>query len=323
MVKLATWAGKSNFSYSGSVKEGTVIIYGANNRIRINAADYRKLLLHFKGRTLEIGTSRDRPPRGSMGEWLQNNITKTAIASYIGPILIHEGYAEKANDILINIKMYTCKELVKDHKNVGRINLNRFYYLHPDGRDLILSWYRRAKTMCDNSENHFEAFIYAWIAFNGWAACVTGIDADRKWLDALMLDKKLSEKYNSLVERSNKEHHEALITFSSLWPIFKAQEIRRRGVRSAENDRVKLIKHYFSEGIKKYEPQCYKWHLDNNLKIPLDWPHTLATLYRVRCNLFHGEKARDSENDHLIVSAAFKVLISIETEIFIENLVSE
>ena len=32
---------------------------------------------------------------GSVGEWLQNNVTKTAIASYVGAILIHEGYAVK------------------------------------------------------------------------------------------------------------------------------------------------------------------------------------------------------------------------------------
>jgi hypothetical protein len=41
---------------------------------------------------------------------------------------------------------------------------------------------------------------------------------------------------------------------------------------------------------------------------PLDWGHTLAALYRVRCNLFHGEKARNSENDRLVVSAAYDTL---------------
>jgi len=40
-------------------------------------------------------TSRTDPPRGSLGEWLMSNITKTAIASYVGAILTHEGYAEK------------------------------------------------------------------------------------------------------------------------------------------------------------------------------------------------------------------------------------
>ena len=43
--------------------------------------------------------------------------------------------------------------------------------------------------------------------------------------------------------------------------------------------------------------------------MPLDWPHTLEALYRVRCNLFHGEKGLDSEMDALIVSSAFRVLV--------------
>ena len=43
-----------------------------------------------------IGTSRTDPPRNSVGEWLQLNVTRTALASYVGPILITEGYAEKA-----------------------------------------------------------------------------------------------------------------------------------------------------------------------------------------------------------------------------------
>jgi hypothetical protein len=45
---------------------------------------------------VDIGTSRTDPPRGSVGEWLQLNVSKRAIASYVGPILIAEGYAEKA-----------------------------------------------------------------------------------------------------------------------------------------------------------------------------------------------------------------------------------
>ena len=43
--------------------------------------------------------------------------------------------------------------------------------------------------------------------------------------------------------------------------------------------------------------------------MPLDWPHTLAALYRVRCNLFHGEKGRHSEMDQRIVASGFRTLI--------------
>jgi hypothetical protein len=93
---LPTWAGKSRFDYSGSVPEGTEILYGKKPyRQRVTAAQYCELLAQFKGATVGIGTSRTNPTPGSVGEWLQANVTKTALASYVGPILLEEGYAER------------------------------------------------------------------------------------------------------------------------------------------------------------------------------------------------------------------------------------
>jgi len=96
---LQTWAGRSSFVYDGSVSQGTEIRYGKDHRWRLNISreQYEALLKYFKNRTVNIGTSRTDPPLGSVGEWLQNNVTLTATASYIGPILIHEGYAERVS----------------------------------------------------------------------------------------------------------------------------------------------------------------------------------------------------------------------------------
>ena len=92
---MKTWAGiGADFSYTGSVAQGTEITYGINkNKIKVTAAQYSDLITHFKSKTVEIGTSHDSPPRGSVGEWLQNNVSKTQISSYVGPILIKERYA--------------------------------------------------------------------------------------------------------------------------------------------------------------------------------------------------------------------------------------
>jgi len=78
------------------VREKTRLAFGRGGSARISADQYAALLRHFRGKTVNIGTSRDRPPVGSVGEWLQGNVTKIAIASYIGPILGEEGYAERA-----------------------------------------------------------------------------------------------------------------------------------------------------------------------------------------------------------------------------------
>ena len=100
---METWAGRSEFKYTGSVERGTEIIYGQGNRITVSAETYGLLRQNFLNQTVQIGTSRDNPPRGSLGSWLQQNVTLTAIASYVGPILIEEGFANKVSDHEIRV----------------------------------------------------------------------------------------------------------------------------------------------------------------------------------------------------------------------------
>jgi hypothetical protein len=98
MPTLQTWAGRSIFNYHGSVQNGTTIIYGLGHRIHVTSQQYNALLYHFQGQTVSAGTSRTNPPPSSVGEWLQINVTPTAISSYICPILINEGYAERVEN---------------------------------------------------------------------------------------------------------------------------------------------------------------------------------------------------------------------------------
>jgi len=95
--ELATWAGGSCFEYDGCVKVGTAIHFGKCGKWkqRVTAEQYARLLGHFRGRTVDIGTSRDNRPEGSVGEWLQKYVCETAIASYVGAILVEEGYARR------------------------------------------------------------------------------------------------------------------------------------------------------------------------------------------------------------------------------------
>ena len=93
--ELITWGERSSFEYDGSVDVGTAIRFGTNGRQFVTREQYVALLAHFKGRTVDIGTSRDNPPEDSVGAWLQEHATKTAIASYVGAILVAEGYAER------------------------------------------------------------------------------------------------------------------------------------------------------------------------------------------------------------------------------------
>lgn len=102
-MPIATWGGKSTFEYNGCVETGTEIFFGTNQRATITAQQWQLLRSHFLGRVVEIGTSRDNPPRGSIGEWSLQNISAQALMSYVGVILVRECYAVRENDTQIRV----------------------------------------------------------------------------------------------------------------------------------------------------------------------------------------------------------------------------
>ncbi len=91
---LQTWAGNSEFKYFGSVDAGTVIPTYGYQRVIISASQYESLLDRFRGCIVDLVSF--KPSRGSIGEWLMSNVTKTKIAPQVGAILIAEGYAAKS-----------------------------------------------------------------------------------------------------------------------------------------------------------------------------------------------------------------------------------
>lgn len=205
----------------------------------------------------------------------------------------------------------SCK-LAKNAGLAKKADLSRYQDLHPHGRRLISSWFERAWSKIDcQPQDSFEPFIYAWIAVNGWAACISGLDKDRDWLDALMLNHNICKEFTRTIEDNKSKLSIQARKFSGLWPIFKVQSLRKAKLqyRGLGTDRRKIVKGYLNAGINDFEPKCWKRHTEAGEDVPIDWPHTLAALYRVRCNLFHGEKAVHSEMDGNIVFAAFQVLV--------------
>ncbi len=88
---INTWDNRSFFDYNGSVKQGTMICYGTGRRTFVSASIYEEMLKHFGGKTVDCGTSRSYPQVGSLGEWIQENLVKRTLASYVGAILVREG----------------------------------------------------------------------------------------------------------------------------------------------------------------------------------------------------------------------------------------
>ncbi len=195
------------------------------------------------------------------------------------------------------------------------VDFGRYGGLHPDGRALIRGWLARAREGAAASTDAFEPFVYLWIAFNGWAACVTGKDGDREWQRALIADPSLNGAFERAVADEATLAGAAARRFAQLWPIFKVAELRQRRIDywSFEHDhqlRAEMTRKYIDAGALQFEPRCFLEHEH----VPLDWAHTLVALYRVRCNLFHGEKSRSSENDRRVVEAAFTTLLAFVEE---------
>lgn len=188
------------------------------------------------------------------------------------------------------------------------LQLQKHRQLHADGQRLIFSWFEHAWARRDAEEATFESFVFAWISVNAWASCVTEEDQDWKYMRGLTGDRGLHDQFESLVETDPafRRHSES---FTSLLPIFKAQQLRRRHIRPPDGaTRGEMVQHYFSEGANSFEPECAQWHLAKGEPVPNDWAHTISAIYRVRCNLFHGEKAAHSEMDRTIVRSAFLTL---------------
>lgn len=206
-----------------------------------------------------------------------------------------------------------CQELLNSQYSRVSVRFERYRMLPPEGRELISDWFVRSWEMRESQGKAcFEAFFFAWIAVNGWATCVTEWDEnDSGYLDALKRNAKLCQDFTKFAADRESPFVDAIKQFAAFWPIFKDQSLRRSGIsrRPGEN-REEMVSRYLEQSDVRFAPQCAKRHRGAGEEIPIDWPHTLAALYQVRCNFFHGEKALSSEMDQQIVSCAYKTLLS-------------
>src|SRR6266851_1631524 len=156
-----------------------------------------------------------------------------------------------------------------------------FVELHSDGQNLIRGWLDRASALT-SEDQVFERFIFAWVAFNAWAECVVpDSKSDHDYLRSLAETPEVAKAFESRVDSR------LLKTFAAAWPIFRAQEVVRRSLVSTSKSREERREVLLAKKVE-HEPSCWSTHSG---KPPSDWRHTLYALYRVRCNLFHGQKS--------------------------------
>jgi hypothetical protein len=191
-----------------------------------------------------------------------------------------------------------------------RLDRSRFRGLHTDGQELIRGWIDKAVKA--QSHNKFEAFIYAWIGLNGWASCCCRFEVDRVLVNLMILDDGLTENFNRLTVDG--PDRQAAEEFAHLWPIFKVADLRdlpnvTRRNRPQRTGRAAVVQYYQEHWpTADRAPNC---HLEHAAGLKPDWAHTLEALYRVRNNLFHGQKSGAGREDKEIVDAAADILIPV------------
>jgi hypothetical protein len=93
MKELQTIPRKRIFRYEGSFATGITLYFGTGRKEIIEQRECQLLIKKFRTQKVAVGRSFNNPPPDSLGEWLLENVTKRAIASYVAPILVEEGYA--------------------------------------------------------------------------------------------------------------------------------------------------------------------------------------------------------------------------------------
>jgi hypothetical protein len=200
-----------------------------------------------------------------------------------------------------------CPELVKH----AYVDLERYRLLSQDRQALILSWFEQARKMKDHQGTAgFEAFFCTWLAFNGWAACVTDENQDAEYIDALKRDIQLCKDFTAFIRNKTSPLAIASEEFANFWPIFDVRDLRKQNLHTPRANREETVNYYLEHGARSFAPKCGKRHRNAGQPLPIDWPHTLSALYQVRCNFFHGGKMLNSEEDQRIIVAANKTLLS-------------
>lgn len=212
--------------------------------------------------------------------------------------------------------VYNCSELSRNGRNIKQTNFGNYTWLHPEGKNLIRGWFERARAVSNRAER-FEPFIYAWFAFNSWASCVVNTDIDAEFIEALSADARMHRDFATLIDDPKSPLSIHARVFAEMLPIFDVKKMRQKGIQPRYDNRgsrADRIAYYLSRGAEAFEPKCWQRHVNSGEVLALDWAHILKAIYKVRCNLFHGQKSAHSEMDNQIVSAAFFTLVSFIDE---------
>lgn len=178
------------------------------------------------------------------------------------------------------------------------VSFSNFHRLDPAARDVAVELLANA----DGQPPSFIAFMYRWMAFNGWMSAVTLEDTDATMISAYAAAQRLIDAYDQLVA-DDSEFRQMVDDFTALWPVLNVRSVRSKLGYDAfrVNDRAALLALCAAANVKQQPLNRVSGNLPS-------WEQLLRTIYQVRCNLFHGEKSPQSFRDSDLVFASDRIL---------------
>lgn len=140
-------------------------------------------------------------------------------------------------------------------------------------RDLVVCWHERAQ----REDDYVSKFVFLWFCFNAWLAYESDQDSDRRMIDWL-----------------------------------KAPHARKSQLRIAFNQASRSKQFtYCSELLFELSPIADGAGRRPNVHIESaeGFEGIVEGVYRVRCNLFHGNKDPNSSRDEDLVRACGQILV--------------
>lgn len=140
------------------------------------------------------------------------------------------------------------------------------------------------------------------MGFNGWMEAVTGATTDKAMIDALADNRRATDAYCRLLA-DDAEFQEAVSDFAVLFPVLDLRDVRKKLGRDvfARWHGDELLDRCDRRGVNR-APEGW---VDGDVPT---WPQMLRTIYKIRCNLFHGGKSPDNQRDRDLVRHAHTVL---------------
>jgi len=173
---------------------------------------------------------------------------------------------------------------------------------------IIKSWYKLAQKPVKSPNDYFDRFISLWISFNAFFVAefhekarklAKGNDPwEKKYLEAIYSENSENSYYNryiNLIEDSK-------IFSKNLYYFMKLLEDTMCPGHIADMRRERRNCDYAQE------------FSDLN-----NFEQFILTAYQIRCNLFHGNKHPESDDDIEIVKTMFNLLTEFLTEIYKEE----